>query len=418
MNSFKLNKTIVCSVLAIILLLGASVHSEPPKAGSDTLESIGKNDPFETVKPLVQAKKKLVEKFTGSRESEPMPEEVTPDLFLETIMLKFLQAINLERVVANLNTSYGTVSVNEETNSLIICDTRENLDKIVSEIRKADQTPKQILIEVVIADVQLENDTEMGVDWTQIFSQNEHYNYAQTLIPTTMETGGALSFIDGKIDITLKALQQVRNVEILANPRVLVVSGGEASIETVEEIPYIELTQSTGGSDADSGALASTEFKEAGIKLTVSAVITDDNQIMMTIAPEQSVNTGVAGVGSTTVPIVDKRMLSTTLLMKDGQIVVMGGLRTKSSTLTENKVPLLGDIPGLGFLFSNDKEVVKCTELLVFISPHIYTDTPLTPGQSEKYEELRNKPVLELPKRTINNPISVIKKPTSQCDRK
>ena len=84
--------------------------------------------------------------------------------------------------------------------------------------------------------------------------------------------------------------------------------------------------------------------------------------------------------------------------MDDGQVLVMGGLRTKETTLTKSKVPLLGDLPLVGFLFSNDKTVVKNSELLVFISPHIYGDGPLDDEKMEKFNELRNVPMLRLPK--------------------
>ncbi|MHC4133289.1 MAG: type II secretion system protein GspD, partial [Planctomycetota bacterium] len=139
-------------------------------------------------------------------------------------------------------------------------------------------------------------------------------------------------------------------------------------------------------------------FKEVGITLKVKATLTDDQKILMTIEPEQSINTGVAGVGNSTVPIVDKRKAGTTLLMKDGQVVVMGGLRRKETRLTENKVPLLGDLPLVGFLFSNNKEEINLSELIVLISPHIYKDQPIPENVMEKFNELKDKPILPPPK--------------------
>jgi type II secretory pathway component GspD/PulD (secretin) len=207
--------------------------------------------------------------------------------------------------------------------------------------------------------------------------------------------GGNIGFVHDGIDVSLHALQTARDTEILASPTVMVVSGQEATIETIEEIPYTELTQSTGGvGGAD--AVTSTEFKEVGLKLTVKAIITDENRILMTIEPQQSINTGVAGVGDSTVPIVDKRRAQTTLLMDDNQVLVMGGLRKKETRITKNKIPLLGDLPLLGFLFSADNSQEIHSELLVFISPHIRDSVPLTDYQKARIQQVKDLPTVEI----------------------
>jgi len=322
----------------------------------------------------------------------------TPGLLVETVTLKFLKAKNLKKAIDSMSSQYGSIATDDGTNSLIICDTRDKLEEILAEIRKADRTPEQIMIEVVIIDVQLDDDTEIGVNWDRLFEPKRDEAYTQTLIPTTFTTGASFSIIRSGISGTIRALQETRNVEILASPRVLVVSGQQAFIETTEEIPYIELTQSSGAGGTSDLALTSTQFKEVGITLKVKATLTDDQKILMTIEPEQSINTGVAGVGDSTVPIVDKRKAGTTLLMEDGQVVVMGGLRRKETRLTKNKVPLLGDLPLVGFLFSNTKEEVNHSELVVLISPHIYKGQPVPEDVMEKFNELKNRSMLSLPK--------------------
>ena len=93
------------------------------------------------------------------------PDVNKPPLIVRTVSLKFLNAANLKTAIDKMSSANGSISVNENTNSLIVCDTEENLKKILAEIQKADQTPKQMIIEVVIIDVQLKNDTEIGVDW-------------------------------------------------------------------------------------------------------------------------------------------------------------------------------------------------------------------------------------------------------------
>ena len=399
-NSFKL---LIC-LLAIILLGPVNrVKSDPPPDTTDTTsETVGKKNPFEVVKPVSELKRTLLQRSGGSS-TDSMVDEV-PFLSVRSVMLKFLRAENVESAVRGLLSVNGVVTTDKETNTLIICDTPERLKTIIAEIREVDRTPKQIMVEVVIVDVKLKDDTEIGVNWEGLIGTAKHTNWRsqQTLInelgTSTNLEGALFGFAKDGIDVSVHALQTTRDVEILASPRLLVVSGQEAEIQTTEEIPYVELTQSTGGVGSND-SITSTEFKDAGITLKVKATLTDDGKILMVVEPEQSVNTGTSGIGNVDVPIVDKRSAKTTLLMNDGQVVVMGGLRRKDTRLTVDKVPLLGDLPIIGFLFSNDKYEIEHSELLVFISPHIYDDGPLSEHEMERFNELRNKPPLSLPKR-------------------
>jgi type II secretory pathway component GspD/PulD (secretin) len=202
----------------------------------------------------------------------------------------------------------------------------------------------------------------------------------------TLGLGGELSLINDDIRIVVHLLQQKRNVDILASPRVMVVSGQKAEIKTVEEIPYQERTDTSGG-----GQLTSTQFKDIGVTMEVKATVTDDGKILLVIKPEQSVSTGMSIGG---VPIVDKRGASTTLLMDDGQIAVMGGLRRQETQIIKNKIPLLGDLPLIGFIFSDNRKIVENSELLVLLSPHIYKDERVAPEAMARYNQITGKSLL------------------------
>lgn len=402
MNKRNIIKMLVCCIILMILGYTTQVRSELDGTDESILDAIGKKDPFKMVTPIIEAKKNILQKISGSKTNTTLGLEARPDLYVETVMLKFLRAANIESVARNLISANGAVAVDKETNSLVICDDEGNLQWIINEVRKADQTPKQILVEVVILDVQLNDDTEIGVDWGgyNLRRDDTKHTFSQTVMSNLTASGalgGSFTLIQEGLDITIKALQATRDVEILASPRVLVVSGQEALIQTVEEIPYTELSESAEGSSG-SNAITSTQFKDAGITLKVTATLTDEQKILIDIDAMQSINAGTDSSLGSTVPIVEKRNAKTKLLMDDGQVLVMGGLRTKEATLTKSKVPLLGDLPLVGFLFSNDKTVVKNSELLVFISPHIYGDGPLDDEKMEKFNELRNVPMLRLPK--------------------
>ncbi|MGD8786300.1 MAG: secretin N-terminal domain-containing protein, partial [Phycisphaerales bacterium] len=340
-------------------------------------------------------------------------------LFLETQTLKFLKADNLKTSLEGMLSQYGSIQVDSSSNSLIICDTKENVDKIIAEIKKADKTPQQIMVEVVIVDVKLEDDTEVGVNWDLLSTDKYDYVYRQnftTRLGTTVAdegtvanatafnttgTGSNFSIISGTIRNVVAMLQEKKDVEIIASPRVMVVSGKTASIESVEEIPYNEITNTSQG-----GSMSSTEFKKVGVKLIVTAKLTDDNLIFLTVNSEQSVPVGES---STNVPIIDTRSAMSELLLKDGQLVVIGGLRRKEITKETNQVPILGDIPLLGFLFKHTQDVVKNTELIVFLSPHIYKeDEPIPEDAMEKYREIKNRPMPSLgeTKKNKDKPVS------------
>jgi len=414
MNRANIIKILVCCTILMTLGSAAQVRSIAGAEATEQypIEPIGKKDPFKMVTPIIEAKRNIMQKIAGSKTdiasgSASLDLDIKPDLFVGTVMLKFLKAANVEPVARNLTSDFGTVGIDKETNSLIICDSEEKLQKIMYEVRKADQMPRQILIEVVIVDVQLNDDTEIGVDWGNYNFRRDDtkHTFAQTLmsnLTTSGALGGSFQLVQEGLDITIKALQATRNVEILSSPRVLVVSGQEALIKTTEEIPYTELGQSTnagGSADGSAFAITTTKFKEAGITLRVTPTLTDEQKILIVINAEQSINAGTDSSVGSAVPVVDKRNAQTTLLINDGQVVVMGGLRKKETTLTKSKVPLLGDIPIVGFLFSNDKTDIKNSELLVFISPHIYRDGPLADEQMERFNELRDGPMLRLPQK-------------------
>ena len=411
MNRANIIKILVCCIMLMFLGYAGQVRSAPDITDESMLDIVGRQDPFKMVTPIIEAKRNIIQKMVGSKTGAANMElEEKPDLFVETVMLKFLKAANVELIARNLTSNYGTVGVDKETNSLIICDSKENLQKIIYEIRKADRTPKQILIEVVIVDVQLNDETEIGVNWEHMFGDSDFgtsygtdsrvhsKNYNQIFAATS--EGGLFGLIQNGISVTVHALQQVRNAEILASPKILVLSGHEAEIKTVEEIAYTELGQSpSAGGTAGGYAISTTKFKDAGITLKVKPTVTDEGKILIDIEPEQSVNTGVNTVTGSDVPVVEKRTAKTTLLMRDGQVAVLGGLRKKETRLTNDRVPLLGDLPLIGLLFSNDKTEVKLSELVVFISPHIYTDGPLSDEEMKKFNELRTAPSLQFPEK-------------------
>jgi type IV pilus assembly protein PilQ len=392
---------ILCIILTICVWYGRA-QSQPTLDAQTITQEVGRENPFAKIPRAVQPVTPLALQSSQSI-------EVAPELFVRTIMLKFLDAKSLKQAIDKMSSMYGTTAINEKNNSLIVCDTKEQLDKILYEIKKADKIPQQIMVEVVIVDVQLSDDTEMGVNWdilsNTVYDIGYRQNFTTRLGSTisdvdtigdatafnTTGLGGDFSVISGNIRNVISLLQQKKDVEILASPRVMVVSGKTASIEAVRELPYNEVTDTSGG-----GSLSSTEFKKVGVTLDVTATLTEENLIFLNVSSEQNV---VVGESVTEVPIIDTRNARSEVLLQDGQVIIMGGLRRKELTKENTQIPILGDIPLIGLLFKYNKTVVTNTELIVFLSPHIYKEEePIPEDAMEKFWEIKERPMPSLEK--------------------
>jgi type II secretory pathway component GspD/PulD (secretin) len=356
--------------------------------------------------------------FAGNKQTpniEPN-DKPRPELFVETATLKFLNAKSLKTSISKMSSEYGDMEPDAKGNSLIICDTQENIAKILAQVRKADRRPDQIMIEVVLLDVKLNNDTEIGISWDllttddhdAVFRQNLGFsNRLQSTIRSQDNIGAATAFNTtgagsdlwllwpGDIRSVIHALQKKSNVEILASPRVMVVSGQTASIEAVEEIPYREQTDTSQGGAT---AMTSTQFKNVGVKLNVGATLTDDKFILLNVETEQNVETSKSTVsGVVGIPIVDTRKIQSSLLLEDSQILVIGGLRRKETKKQTNQVPILGDLPIVGLAFKSTDTVENNSELLVILSPHIYKGERPVDAEMQKFNEITQRPLLTIP---------------------
>ncbi len=400
MSRYRYFKTILWLFITGVLLL--SVRSEYTQAvPKDGTIDVGRSNPFAKIEMAKKAMPQIA--FSAPGESIGMPE-----LFLESVTLKFLSAKNIKPVVERMISEFGSVSIDEKTNSMIVCETRERLDEILTEINKIDRTPSQIMVEVVILDVQLDDDTEIGINWDILSPKNYDISYRQNFttarigstIADTDTIGNATAFnstglggdfavISGTIRNVVHLIQQKRDAEILASPRVMMVSGQSAAIEAVEELPYTELT---GTAEGGSQALTSTQFKLVGVKLAVGAILVDGNNIFLTVDAEQNVKTGES---DREVPIVDTRKARSSLLLKEGQTVVFGGLRRQEKIKEVDQIPILGDLPLIGCLFKSTNNIVKNSELLVFLSPHIYDHQPVSAEAMSKFDEITKRPLLK-----------------------
>ena len=276
------------------------------------------------------------------------------------------------------------------TNTVVLTDTPANFQVISDLIVVLDQKPDQVFIEVLMVDAVLSDGAELGVDWLARAIRNSGNlqqadfdanlgNIGVEALNAGIMTLGILSG-DFSLDAMIAAEVESRDAAILADPKILVVNNETATIEIVSEVPFQEITQSTQGPP-----VASTEFKDIGVTLDVTPRITHENTVILQVSPEESYISGITDDG---IPIEDSRRADTTVMLADGQTVVLGGLRNVASTDTVTKVPWLGDIPFLGRIFRNTVTSQVNTELMVFLTVHVVKGTPpeLTPAERAKFD--------------------------------
>ncbi|WP_334021617.1 hypothetical protein [Alteromonas sp. S015] len=235
-------------------------------------------------------------------------------------------------------------------------------------IEKLDQAPLQVLIEVVIAEVKLTDKFEMGVDWA-INNPNSTLTGNNPSNSVSI-SDGTLNFFpitsSGYTRAVLNMLASDSRANILQTPRILVRSGQEAAINIGDEIPVVTSTQSS----TEGGAITQdVTYRKTGNNLSVKPIVYGGGQVDITLSQEVSgQGEGTGGGGN---PTIFSRTLSTTLSIRDGGSVLVGGLISSNSSSGNNKVPFFGDLPLIGNLFQSQSNSSDRTELMVLIAPYV-----------------------------------------------
>jgi type IV pilus assembly protein PilQ len=343
---------------------------------------------------------------------EELP-EINERLVTETFEIIYADVAQVVKALDKFKSAQGSVSSIEGTSHIIVTDTESKIREVTALLVKIDRITPQVLVEVRIYDITSKDNLDLGVEWNAGRRTNVSSNViinddivvdkggADTYISsitdpaiiagfeggtskTASATSGILRFgiLNRHIDIDAQLRAEKENIDakLLANPRILVLDNEEATFNIVTEQPYVEKTITSGS------VTESVKFKEVGVKLVVTPHVARDGMLRMTIAPEFSVLVERVTVSSSNVPVVDKRAVKTVALVKDGQAVVLGGLKKKETSQQVNKVPVLGDIPILGHLFRFEGETTVNTELVVFITPRIIMDPSLSEHEMEALE--------------------------------
>lgn len=327
----------------------------------------------------------------------------------------YADVAGVEKALAKIVSKRGSISSNPGTSNIMVTDTESKMTAIDTFVEEIDRRTAQILVEARIYDITNTDSLDLGVEWNNLgrntgmgtqttggpiegFSRTEPFitgEFDSGILQAT-KTTAALNFgiinETANIDVLITAAREKGAAQLLANPRILVLDNETASFKAVREIPYQQLQQ--GGWQS----FGTTEFKEVGVELEVTPHLAKDGMIRLHILPVFSVQVGNVDIPLETTattgqtirtapqPIVDRRTADTIALVRDGDTVVIGGLRKQEITQEINKIPLLGDLPLIGILFKFEGEETVNSELVVFITPRLIEEPVLTETEAEYLE--------------------------------
>ncbi|QNW98416.1 type IV pilus secretin PilQ family protein [Acinetobacter seifertii] len=304
----------------------------------------------------------------------------------------------------SLLSSRGSAVADTRTNTLIVNDTAQNIDKVRKMIELLDVQVKQVMVEARIVRASTSFTKELGVKWgilSQGITNNKNLlvggsettlwnlrdpkkdettgGYKYTIErpdnlnvdlgvsnPAGSIAFGLISMSDFMLDLELSALQADGYGEVISTPKVMTADKQTAKVATGQQVPYQTTTNSGAGSTA------TTSFKDALLSLDVTPSITPDGKIQMKLDISKD---SVAGAAPNGELILNKNNINTNVLVDNGETVILGGVFEQTTTNTQTKVPFFGDIPLVGRLFRKDVKSDDKQELLIFVTPRIVNDT-------------------------------------------
>jgi type IV pilus assembly protein PilQ len=356
------------------------------------------------VAPLSVLEKELEQEIARQKQiAEVLPTET------RLIGVSYAHASSLQDKARDLLSPRGKISVDDRTNNLIVSDVARNLQLIEDLIRNLDTQTSQVVIEARIVEANTDYARQIGIQWGgNTFMDTTHgnptglvfpYNVglgggaddpgspmsglvpgARTGVagganpnfvvnmpaPAGLATGSAIGLTMGSVagafnlNLRLSAMESTGTVRILSSPRITTMDNIDAVIEQGVSIP-VSVVSAMG---------AMTQFVDAKLHLGVKPHVTNEGTVMLTVSVTKNepdfVNTGARGD-----PTILKKEAKTTMLVRDGDTAVIGGIYTRNSGLSFSKVPFFSDIPVLGWFFRNRKENDNRTEFLVFLTPRI-----------------------------------------------
>jgi len=291
--------------------------------------------------------------------------------------LNYAQADKLSpKLQEAITKGVGSIKIDERTNKIVVSDYPQKLDELAKIIAAFDEKTPQVLIDVQIIEIKPSDKFEMGVDWDYWITKYFELKLALPISATNRLVIGTPSKTPGKpgeYKAIIDLLRTIGDTKVLSSPRITALNNQEAKIHLGTRDAYITSTTSQSGTGTTVTS-QSVNFVDTGIQLSVTPTINRDGFVTMKIRPEVSSAETKHIISQdlvTDVPIVSTSEAETTVMIKDGVTIIIGGLKKDERIKTVKKIPVIGDIPLLGFLFRSTSDEMKTTELVILLTPHI-----------------------------------------------
>ncbi len=284
---------------------------------------------------------------------------------LRTFKVQYSKAETLEGIIKTHLSAYGKVTKLADRKLLVVEDMPEFLDRISALMQELDRQPKQILIEAKILEITLGDDESYGLDWSKILKAGDDRFTFGVQGLSKPASGLDLRLLNSTNSVlVLKALQERKRVRTLSTPRLLALEDQQAETIIGARTGYKTTTT------INQAIQENVQFLESGVILRVTPSVDNENRILLAIHPEVSRGT----LDANGIPSLTTTEVTTHMLVEDGQTVFIAGLIKQETNQTRDGVPVLGDVPLLGRLFSNESSKVSRTETIVLITPSIVAD--------------------------------------------
>jgi general secretion pathway protein D len=326
------------------------------------------------------------------------------------VFLHYLSATEMLPILKNITTSTqkeskdetvksATISIeaSQSSNAIVMSGPPDLLDNMGDIIAKLDVQRAQVLVEAVIVELDQDLADKLGVEWNTDFQTTgaqagtnfglKPQTTTSSNLLTSLSTGLTLGYYDGgSLRALLTALSSTTSANILSTPSIMTLDNQQAQIVVGSNIPIITGQATSSGSTTDN-PFTTYERKDIGVTLKITPLVNSGNSVTLDIVQEVQSLADSAGFKD---QVTNKRSITTKVLVRDDRTVVLGGLISNQNQKTINKVPILGDLPLVGKLFSSTSDTVKKQNLMVFIHPVIIDSAALAHDVTkDKYEDMR-----------------------------
>ena len=293
--------------------------------------------------------------------AEPVPNQ---QMMVRALKVQYSEPALVAEILGKYVGRGGKITVLPQRQMIVVEDTPEGMARIVALLREVDVQPRQIMIEAKILEITLDDNENFGIDWTRIFSADGVNTIGTTGLAQRGVAGLVFNYVNKNVDVYLSALSNKGRVRTLATPKLLALENQEATTNIGDKLGY-RLTTTINNVTSES-----IQFLETGVILRVTPSVDSDGKIVLRVRPEVSSGSISAGI-----PSKKTTEVSTQMVAEDGQAILIAGLIKTSEGRRRIGIPLLGDVPGIGKLFSNNETTGSSTETIVMITPRIVRDT-------------------------------------------